>query len=988
MKKTVSFLFVIALILAVVLGLVACNDATVTDSDLQKVQKAFNGVESSMKSSSSMSVIQAEKPLYLAGADGIVISENALQTIWSTYVSGDQQASAEELEYDQPPMRQFQYLKAIFEQMGDDYELGTKYYYDITGQMYFDMETGYPVDPSEVEDAAAYLYNYVFGFSLSIELKANDLIFAEVAFKIGLTHGSTSYNTSWYVSFDLDYDFDESKPTYTLAMYTDNKEGELAFLDRAQGYEYDYVQVSKGSIKEWRKFVMDASEEIVIDAAHPSFESYLSEGIAYNADTAKWLKDGKFYKVTQLTAEKNRTLATAFVDGIGMNSTAIGAATFLAKNGKENPVIDTYYKSICQLFGGDIIYDLVCKKDYSNSGNNGSSAHAWNSSVGSVVGALSSFVPGFESATASFSAIRSDDGSVMISVSGAAADDYARFVTALERVGFAVSERQNDGTEVYVKVTSDKTIIVAINTERNYIVVAVTANGNGGNGEGGNGGDVTTEKIITLHEYLPAYAYGYTAYNAGVRYTAVKDLTPIIETISFGLITPDEITAEGSLSVMDSWFYDITLGYDASSGKTKAEVAADIAKAYSGAFLSADIKWTSRENNMLHYATINGKEVLVLLATDVANGDPHLYVYMLQFEEGNIPQILDGNGNGNGSGTVGGDGTEGGNEGGNGGEGGEVSTEPVNIIILYYDAEGNELPPETRTYTLGEELTLQMITREDRQKVFLDATFKEEVTKPIKATKGLVLYVRAVGEAGNESGNEGGIEQVRMTIYYLNDIGQMTGEMQMVSCDLGSVLDLSAYEARGNVYTDKDCTMQVTGRLSVSKTVTALYVKAKAESGNKVNIAFIRYGADGVVSREVVAYEKGSELDLTVYKNEWNVYMNETCNMSAPDTITVSTELTLFLQAKKAEGTETGNEGGNGEDGGEVTTSVNVTLIYVYADHQERTQIPCVVGEELDIEKYAEGGTVSRDERGIKVITDQTIVVTESMVLYIKDFRE
>ncbi|MBQ9370328.1 MAG: hypothetical protein IJU10_04555 [Clostridia bacterium] len=950
MKKTVSFLFVIALILAVVLGLVACNDATVTDSDLQKVQKAFSGVESSMKSSSSMSVIQAEKPLYLAGADGIVISENALQTIWSTYVSGDQQASAEELEYDQPPMRQFQYLKAIFEQMGDDYELGTKYYYDITGQMYFDMETGYPVDPSEVEDAAAYLYNYVFGFALSIELKANDLIFAEVAFKIGLTHGSSSYNTSWYVSFDLDYDFDESKPTYTLAMYTDNKEGELAFLDRAQGYEYDYVQVSKGSVKEWRKFVMDASEEIVIDAAHPSFESYLSEGIAYNADTAKWLKDGKFYKVTQLTAEKNRTLATAFVDGIGMNSTAIGAATFLAKNGKVNPVIDTYYKSICQLYGGDIIYDLVCKKDYSNSGNNGSSAHAWNSSVGSVVGALSSFVPGFESATASFSAIRSEDGSVMISVSGAAADDYARFVTALERVGFAVSERQKDGTEVYVKVTSDKAIIVAINTERNYIVVAVTANGNGG-----NGGDGTNEKTITLHEYLPAYAYGYTAYNAGVRYTAVKDLTPIIETISFDLITPDEITAEGSLSVMDSWFYDITLGYDASSGKTKAEVAADIAKAYSGAFLSADIKWTSREYNMLHYATINGKEVLVLLATDVANGDPHLYVYMLQFEEGNIPQILDGNGNGNGSGTVSGDGGDvtGGDENGNGGEGGEVSTEPVNVIILHYDERGFEsTPPETRTYTLGEELTLQMITGGEKQKVFLDATFNEEITTSVKATKGLVLYVRAVASEGNEGGNgtvggdgteggnEGGNESrvASVTFYYLNEKGSIDSETTQ-SYELGTAINLTDYEGKYVIYTDKDRKNMVTGSIKATEGLT-LYIMPKTVEGGEGGNGSV--GGDGTVGE-----------DGTVGGNG-NVGEDETT---------------------------TGN-GGN-----ETTTPTYVSVVVVTLNaegHPVKTEsVTAELGKEMDLTKYMRSGKLYADRSCTQEITGGSVLVEEGLTIYI-----
>ena len=825
MKKSIAIILISALVFVLVFGLIACNGVTPSDAKIRKVKQALDGVEHSMQGSSSMNevTLQSHKSLYLAAEEGAALtSEDALQTIWNVYGAGDRQSSIDpEIEYDQPPMQQFRYLKAIFEQMGDDYALGTKYYYDITGQMYFDMETGYPVNTTEVSDPDRYRYDYVFGFSMSIELRENDLIFAEVAFKIGLTQGAASYNTSWYVRFDLDYNFDETKPTYTLAMYTDNKEGELPFLDRMQGYEYDYVQVSKGDIKEWRKFVMDASEEIVIDEAHPSFDSYLSEDFSYRADTAKWVKNGQYYKVTQLNADKNRILAGAFVDGIGMNSTSIGGAAFFAKSGTQNSVIDTYYKSICQVYGGDIIYDLVCKKDYSNSGDNGSSAHAWNSSVGSVVGALSSFVPGFESATASFSAMRSDDGSVMISVSGAAADDYARFMTALERVGF-VQSGVEEGNVLYIKTTASETVMVAINSVGHYVLVAVRAGGGGGGGgEGGIGGDVTTEKTITLHEYLPAYAYGYTAYNAGVRYTAVKDLTSIIEDISCGLITPEEITAPGSLSVNDSWFYDITLSYDATSGKTMEEAAADIAKRYSGDYLGADSIWTNRENNMLHYATINGKEVLVLLATDVANGDPHLYVYMLQFEEGNIPAILDGNGKENGK--EGGD-IPGGNGGSEGDEGGEGNIVSVDVIILFFDESGNEFPPETRTYTLGEVLTVDMIVSEAKQKVFLDASFKEEVKESVIADSGLVLYVRATApEGGDEGGEEDLTTYVSVLIVTLSVEGQII-DTRSVTFSLGEEIDLTKYARLGKIYTDKDCMTEVVGSVCVVEGLM-LYIK-------------------------------------------------------------------------------------------------------------------------------------------------------------------
>ena len=761
MKKAVSFLLILALVLTVVFGIVACDaisdaiSGSITDPQLKKVHQAFDGVESSMtkKSSSLEAAVQANKALYfgaesgLDGDAGVVTNVDPLTAIWNVFVPGDLQANADpDLEYDQPPMRQFQYLKAVFNEMGNGYVLGTKYYYDITGQVYFDMETGYAVNPSKIADPTPYQYNYVFGFSMSVDLRENDLIFAEVGFEITLTQGTAKYQTSWYVSFDLDYDFDEKTPTYTLTMLTDNKESDLPYLHRVQGYECDYVQVNKGAIKEWRKFVMDTDEEILLDDAHPSFSAYLSEGASYRVDTCKWLKDGKYYKITQMDDSKMRTLVLAYVDGIGMNSTAINGAAFFAKSGEKNSVIDTYYKSICNLYGGDILYDLVCKKKDNDDGGNGGSTHAWDSSVGTLVAAVSSLVPGFESATATFTAVTADEG-VWITVSNATADDYTRFKESLARAGFNRLGEQ-DGAEIFLKTTDGGNVAVAIDTARNYIGVSASS------------GNANNDAITMLHA-LP-YTYGYIGYDKR-QFGAAKDLYQIIETISFRRITQNEL---GGLSANDSFLYDITLPFDPALGMSMEESAAETAAKY-GADYKNDDTWTNMERNMLNYATIDGKEVLVLIASDVSEGEAHLYVYMLQFEQGNIPQILNTDGSNPGGGVPsggnedpegdngdnGGSSSGGGNGvpssgGGNGGEnGGPSGGSTVNIVVYLLDAYKNIVEDGMTTYTFTEGASVSVARfltedgQKDGQKVYLNSDCSEQAGDTVKVTADLQLYV-------------------------------------------------------------------------------------------------------------------------------------------------------------------------------------------------------------------------------------------------------
>ena len=744
MKRTVAILLALILVLGVAVGLIACNEggdegAQFSDKRLQKIEQAFSGVEKSMNKDASLSAfVSAEKGIYLAGAESsasIVVDKapllaagtteaDALSMIRSVFTAGDKQASAESIEYTQPPMMQFRYLKAIFEEMGDDYELGTKYYYDITGQMYFDMQTGYPVDAGR-QDAAAYCYDYVFGFAISIELNEDDTIFAEVGFKINLTKGSEKYETTWYVSFDLDYDFDKDEPTYTLLMYTDNKESELPFLNRDQGYEYGYVEVNKGSIREWRKFVMDVDREITIGGKYASFEDYIAEGVGLADDTtAKWLKDGEYYKITRHTSETARTLAIAFVDGLGMNSTAINGGAFLAKSGKRSTVIDTYYKKICEVYGGDIIYDLVCKDEPSGkdgkdgSGGSGNGSNGGTGNWASVIPAsFIGSIPTFETSSATFTLEVTDEGA-LIHVYDVGRDDYSRFGAALETAGFI-----SQGNSNYFKTTAEGTLIVSINPDYNAIFIGMAK------GESKKGVEI---------KYGVDYDGAFTA----VSTQAVNDYYQIAAGVERDF--NDKLNVKAMSGVCTgSMFYDITLAYTGEEGMTGETYAAERANVYGAMYMGGN--WSNTYANTINRSVQEGKEVLVLISSSGSKSEAHLYIYVLLYEDGSVDAIMDV-GNGGGGGVIdGGGGENGGGEiggEGNGNEGGEVARE-VNVTIHYLTSDKKEYFSEPRTYEEGQVIDFGGILSEPGQTAYPDPSCERAFDGEVKAYAGLNIYVWA-----------------------------------------------------------------------------------------------------------------------------------------------------------------------------------------------------------------------------------------------------
>lgn len=648
MKKIVLIGVMVLLSVLLITATVACTDAKkgFTDPDLIKVDKAFNGVEQSMSEDTARNAASVRTAAFSGLKMAAMTESDALAAIRNVYESGDRQADAlPEFSYDEPPMQQFRYLKAVFEEMGDDYQLGTKYYYDISGTIYFDMQTGFPVATKTAE----YQYDYVFGFSMSIELKENDLIFAEVGFSIQLTHGEDVRNTSWYVSFDLNYNFESSEPTYTLSMYTDNKEGDLPYLHRPQGYELDYVNMENGAIKEWHKFSMDADREIVFDRTHSSFDDYVAEGIVYDASTCKWYDNHGYYKITRITDEKNLALATAFVDGLGMNGTAINAAAFLNKEGTVNPVIDTYYKKICSVRDGDILYDLVCKKEdkereTGGNGNGEASGANWESATENMN--IPDVVPAFLTASGTFSAEYDRESNAwLISYENLGENDIQNYCDALTAAGFIHETR---GDYYFVDEENDQVILIAVTQINGAIVIATVDAAN---------------SIVNV-----PYGLSFHGDVSGQNVTQITDTKSIsdVDVLSQGFVTTDELSAlimgEGKSCIVD-----ITVSYGENIDATAEDYAQNIAKTY-GALYMNDADWTKNNDNTLCYKTLTSFDVIIIISHKVESGDPHVVIYVLLVPQGNAERIVSGDAGGE-SGRP--DGGESGGEIGGNGEGGD-----------------------------------------------------------------------------------------------------------------------------------------------------------------------------------------------------------------------------------------------------------------------------------------------------------------------------
>lgn len=331
------------------------------ETKYDKVKVALEGVESSFKkidtNTSNKSSRAMGRVLY---APNKLEEENGLPDSLS-FLFTEQNIkghSVDDLSYTQPPMVQFQCLKKVFDKIGKGFEFGTKYYDNVTGEIYVDFATGFKDETEKAENK--YSYDYLLGIDINID--DNDLINADVCFDVNLTKGSERYETVWYVKMVLDYDMDNKTPTYTLNMHTLNDEKELPFFDRYT-YENDYVDVKENKINEWRKFCMHSSVKLVKDSAHSSFRDYLGEeGFTYKVDYPKVFVNGNYYKIDRFTGDIELDCGDIYFKDFDCYDLP-QKDTFLAKKGTKNNVIQDIYKEFSKLMNEDLAYNIICREE-------------------------------------------------------------------------------------------------------------------------------------------------------------------------------------------------------------------------------------------------------------------------------------------------------------------------------------------------------------------------------------------------------------------------------------------------------------------------------------------------------------------------------------------------------------------------------------------------------------------------------------------------
>ena len=374
MKKTLSVIISLLMLIGVVLGVSACSDMflKLPTTNYEKAKFAFNGVEKSFQAAAKKKTAKVADEngggvVLLAADDGApsvktlssMSEDDALSTIYNLFNSNDDDLgdSLEDLSYNEPPFIQFQYMKAVLEKIGENYKFGEKYTDTMTGEVYIDFSTGV-----KTEENAENKAEYELVLSMDIRIGEDDLIKADVSFEITLTKGESEYHTVMLAFLELDYDMQNKTPNYTLTMNTKDEHGELPYYDEeSYTYEQDYLKVKDNKVVEWRKLILESSEILVKDADHQTLDTYFSDDFSYQPGNCKWYKNRTLKRFAQMRGAKKQTVGSALFEGIGLNSTDIDGTEFIEKQGTKNSVIKTNYDEFCRLNKGDIVYDFISR---------------------------------------------------------------------------------------------------------------------------------------------------------------------------------------------------------------------------------------------------------------------------------------------------------------------------------------------------------------------------------------------------------------------------------------------------------------------------------------------------------------------------------------------------------------------------------------------------------------------------------------------------
>ena len=318
-------------------------------TDKEKVTFAFKGVDKSLRNQKAAN--NRLSPLHAISTD---------QGVAELYRQFDEirDVEAPDIEYNEPPLVQFQFIKQLYEATGDGYALGTTYKATVTGQFTYDFSTG------EYENI---LQHYSAEISIYIGINSKDYITAEFGMHVFYAdEQSNTHEQKFYAYLGLDYDFEKNEPNYALTLRNSDDCSAFPEDEVYCSYEYDYVEVQEGAIKEWRKAYVATNKKLTLDTAHPNFDSY-DDGTLEYAGGARAYKNHKQYKTTRTgkkseSAEDNAkrlALARTVVDKLGGNATDIHADAFFAREKTENAKVVEIYNGFSRTYGVDIVASLA-----------------------------------------------------------------------------------------------------------------------------------------------------------------------------------------------------------------------------------------------------------------------------------------------------------------------------------------------------------------------------------------------------------------------------------------------------------------------------------------------------------------------------------------------------------------------------------------------------------------------------------------------------
>ena len=348
MKNRIHLSLLAALALPMLAGC-GSKGTTLPTTAKEKVAFAFEGVEKSLRTQRG-----GQKNLPIVAKDKKP-TDSVIAELFS-FMDEETETENPEFPYDEPPMMQFQYIKALYQAIGDDFTFGTIYSETITGTINYDFATAETTKKQ----------NYSMNLMLDITIDAKDLIVAHCGMDILYRdEQSVEHRQLFYADMELDYDMSRQDPNYTLGMYYVDDGSSFPDEEAFATYEYDYAQVVDGKISEWRKASLSTDVALDMDAAHPNFSTYLEDPDLKINVSARGYKNGTMYHATKTGnsnpehVEPRKRLATLLVDKLGCNGKEIPYRSFFSSTTTHNGKVTEVYRAFCRALGSDICANIV-----------------------------------------------------------------------------------------------------------------------------------------------------------------------------------------------------------------------------------------------------------------------------------------------------------------------------------------------------------------------------------------------------------------------------------------------------------------------------------------------------------------------------------------------------------------------------------------------------------------------------------------------------